>query len=226
MNNLQKMGGVAAIIMPLTYIIGIVLFVTVLNPGVPLNSVEQVAFLAETEIITFVTMLLIYVVSGFTLIVLVQALYERFKAISPAMMQTTAVIGFIWSAIVIAAGMIYLIGMDTVIKLSENEPAQAASVWLTIGIVFEGLGGGTEIVGGVWSLLISWSALRFGKLPKVLNYLGIIVGVAGILTIVPGFGDVVAVFGIGQIIWFAWLGVIMLRAPVNETTSAAPKAVI
>lgn len=211
MSSLQKMGGIAAIIMPLTYIIGIFMFVLVLNPGGPLSPVERVAFMAETQLLTYITMLLIYVVSGFTLIVLVQALYERFRDDSPALMQTATVIGFIWAAIVIAAGMVYLIGMDTVIKLSGNDPTQAATVWLAVAIVFEGLGGGTEIVGGIWSLLISWTALRFGKLPKILNYLGLVVGIAGVLTIVPIFGEAVTIFGLGQIIWFAWLGFILLR---------------
>ena len=74
-----------------------------------------------------------------------------------------------------------------------------------------GLGGGNEIVGGLWVLLLSWVALRAGGLPKVLNYLGVLIGVAGILTVVPAFDVLAAVFGLGQIVWFIWLGIVMLR---------------
>jgi prepilin signal peptidase PulO-like enzyme (type II secretory pathway) len=84
-------------------------------------------------------------------------------------------------------------------------------VWTAIGAIQDGLGGGVEIVGGVWVLLISIASLRSSALPDALSYLGSIVGAAGILTVVPSLAELGAVFGLGQIIWFAWLGIIMLR---------------
>jgi hypothetical protein len=88
--------------------------------------------------------------------------------------------------------------------------------------VIEGLGGGVELVGGLWVLLISWAALRTGELGRVLNYLGVVVGVAGILTIVPALAEVGAmVFGLGQIVWFVWLGIVMLR---SSSGAAAQKS--
>lgn len=212
MNNLQKMGGIAALIWATSYLVGIVMFLVVLDPGGPLDPVEQVAFLVETANIMYITMLFIYVVIGFIMVVLVLALHERLKTGSPAMMQTTAVFGYIWAGIVIAGGMVFLTGMETVVELYHKDSALAASVWLTVGIVFEGLGGGIEIVGGLWTLLISWTALRLGEFPKVLNYLGMVVGVAGIVTIVPALEDLTIVFGLGQIPWFIWLGSILLRS--------------
>lgn len=212
MNNLQKVGGVSALIMALSYLVGIAVFVTLLNPDGPLNPVEQIAYLLEKQSIIFPTMLFIYVIAGFSLLILVQALFERLKTPASAMVQTAAVIGFIWSAIVISAGMIYLLGMDSVIELNETDPAQAATVWLAVMVVFEGLGGGTEIVGGVWIVLISWVAMRTKALPKLLNYLGFIVGVAGMVTIIPLFADATMIFGLGQIPWFIWVGFILLRA--------------
>ena len=62
----------------------------------------------------------------------------------------------------------------------------------------DGLGGGNEIVGGLWVLLVSWAALRAGGLPRALNYLGLVIGVAGILTVVPALGELGAIFGLGQ----------------------------
>lgn len=212
MNNLQKMGGLSALVMATAYIVGIVLFVSVLQPNGVLNPVEELAFLAEKELPMYLTMLFIYVITGFVLIILVQALYERLKIKSPALMQTTAVFGFIWGAIVLAAGMIFIIGMDTVINLYEAEPTQAVTIWATVGIVFNGLGGGTEFVGGIWTLLISLTALKVGEFPKLLNYLGLVIGVAGIATIVPALEDLTMVFGLAQIPWFIGIGLILLRS--------------
>ena len=54
--------------------------------------------------------------------------------------------------------------------------------------------------------------LRGGGLPKALNYLGILIAVAGLLTVVPALTEaVVMVYGLGQIVWFIWLGIVMLR---------------
>jgi hypothetical protein len=34
----------------------------------------------------------------------------------------------------------------------------------------------------------------------------------GIISIIPGLTDLVGVFGLGQIIWFVWLGIVLLRS--------------
>jgi hypothetical protein len=54
-------------------------------------------------------------------------------------------------------------------------------------------------------------ALRAGELPKALNYLGLEISAAGIITVVPALGELGAVFGLLQIVWFAWMGIVMLR---------------
>lgn len=93
-----------------------------------------------------------------------------------------------------------------------------------------GLGGGYEIAGGIWVLLISIAALRPGALPRALNHLGIASATAGLVTIVPGLSEVGMVFSLGLIVWFAWLGSVSSdqRADhrVDETpTGAAPQTI-
>ena len=108
--------------------------------------------------------------------------------------------------------------METVVDLYGTDPDQAGTVWLAIDSVFGGLGGGNEILGGIWMLLISWAALRAKGLPRALNYLGVVVGVAGVLSAFPGLRDAGMVFGVTQIVWFVWLGIVMLR---DSTSTAA-----
>jgi hypothetical protein len=84
---------------------------------------------------------------------------------------------------------------------------------LTIRSVFGGLGGANEAIGGIWILLLSCAALRTGDLSKVLNYLGVVIGVAGIISIVPALGELfIYIFALGQIVWFIWLGIVLLRS--------------
>jgi hypothetical protein len=76
----------------------------------------------------------------------------------------------------------------------------------------EGLGGsGGELLGGLWVLLVSVAALRAGGLPRLLGWFGVAIGAVGILSVVPVLGDLAYGFGLLQIAWFAWLGIVMLR---------------
>ena len=221
MNDLQKIGGIAALVEAATFVVGFVVLLTLLGPVYAAENVdpgEAVAFLADNRAIVHIWNLIIFVIFGIFLVVLSLALYERLKAGSTAMMQTATAFGIIWAGLVIASGMVANIGLGTVIDLYGKDPAQAATVWLTLDSVGNGLGGGNEIVGGLWVLLISWAALRARGLPKVLNYLGVVIGVAGLITVVPALEVVGAVFGFGLIAWFIWLGIFMLR---NNSSAAA-----
>ena len=99
-----------------------------------------------------------------------------------------------------------------VVALYAKDPAQAALTWQGFEVVASGLGNGNgEILGGLMTLLVSWAALQTGMLPKFLNYLGVVVGLVGIASTIPGLSALTGLFGMGQIIWFVWLAIIMLR---------------
>jgi len=210
MKNLQKMGGIAALYAGAAYVVGMLGFGLIV--GWPDDPGQQMAVLVNSQVSLHILYLIVYQVWAIFLVVLALALYERLKAGSPAMMQTATVIGMIWATVVIASGMIWNIGMDSVIDLYGQDPVQAATVWLTIESVCNGIGGGNEILGGIWILLISWAAWRAGGLPKALNCLGLAIAVTGILSALPGLGEVGLVFGLVQIVWFVWLGIVMLRS--------------
>ncbi|RDZ58505.1 hypothetical protein C5B90_19985, partial [Haloferax sp. Atlit-12N] len=83
--------------------------------------------------------------------------------------------------------------------------------------VIDGLGGGNGIVGGLWTLLVSVVALRTRALHRLVNYFGLVVGSAGILSAIPVLGEIGGgVFGLTQIVWFVALGVLLLRAGRRE----------
>ena len=216
MNDLQKMGGVAALIAAATYVVGFGLFFTLLAPtGYGTGDVDPgqfLAFLADNQAIMYIWNLIIYVVNGVFLVVLALALYERLRAGSPAMAQTATAFGLIWAAVVIAIGMLSNNDLGVVVDLYGKDPAQAASVWLALDSVETGLGGGDEILGSLWVLLVSWAALRAGGLPRALNYFGVVIGVAGLLTVVSALEVLAGIaFGLGLLVWFVWVGIVMLR---------------
>jgi hypothetical protein len=205
-NLLQKLGGISALLEAAIYLTAFIIYGAVL--------VYPPAFLSDNQLILSVMNLVIYVLFGALLAVLVLALHERLLVSSPTLSKISTVFGLVWVGLVIASGMIANIGLNSVVSLGAKDPDQAMLIWSSIGIVTEGLGGGNEIVGGLWVLLLSLAALHGKSLSKVLAYLGIGVGMAGVLTIHPA--DIFTeIFGISQIIWFTWIGVFMIRNPIN-----------
>ena len=211
MKTLQKMGGFAALYLAAAYLIGIVLFLVVLDATHMTDPAQRLALLVEKQDVIFATNLIMYVFFGLSLIVFLLALYDRLKSMAPAIMQVATAVGIIWAGSLIASGMVANAGIGPVIALYAKDPAQAALMWQGIETVSSGLGNGNgEILGSVMTLLVSIAALRSGVFPKVLNILGLLVGVVGIVTMVPGLIDLAGLFGLGQVVWFVWLGVVLL----------------
>jgi len=213
LKTLQKYGGFSALYMAVAHLIGIVLFLVVLDYLSITDPAQKVALNVDKQMVIFSTNLLMYVFFGVFLIVLSLALYDRLKSGAPALMQVATAIGIIWAGSLIASGMVANAGLTTVVALYAKDPVQAALTWQGIETVANGLGNANgEILGGLWSLLVSLAALRSGGLPKGLNILGLLVGAVGIITIMPVLNDLTGVFGLGQIIWFVWLGIVLLRS--------------
>jgi hypothetical protein len=220
MKNLQKIGGIAALIGAATNLFALVTLITLLEPkGYGSDDPGQiVAFLADNQAIMRAWYQIIWLVFGVCLILLSLVLYERLKAGSPALAQVVTTFTLIWAVLVIVIGALSINNLSTVVELYGKNPAQAATVWLTLDSVETGLGagGGETIVTALWFLLLSWAALWARELPRVLNYLGVVLGVAGILSVVLASLGLSAVYGLGLIIWFVWLGIVMLRrSPVS-----------
>lgn len=216
MKALQRSGGLASLYLAAAYLIGMLLFLVVLDYPSITDPAQKVALLVEKQAVIFSTNLLMYVLFGLCLIVLSLALYDRLKSEAPALMQAATALGIIWAGSLVASGMVSNAGIATSVSLYATDPAQAALTWQGIEAVASGLGNGNgEILGGVWTLLVSVAALKSGGLTKLLNVLGLLVGVVGIVSIFPALAGLTGVFGLGQMIWFIWLGIVLLHGSMK-----------
>lgn len=222
MMTMQSAGGVAACVEALTYVAGFAVMATLLNPGDTdgWSSAQRLSFVLERKTAFQVSMTFLYVVFGAVLVVLTVALHDRLRPKAPALMPIGSAFGLIWAGLVTASGMVAIVGLEAVAKLHSQDIGQAVAAWSAIAAVHDGLGGGVEIVGGLWVLVISVASLRGRSLPRPLSYLGIVVGLAGVLTVAPPLAALGAVFGLGQIPWFAWIGLLMLRRDDPHRASA------
>src|SRR5512141_1863089 len=218
MKDLQKIGGIAALVGATTNLLALVIFITLLAPkGYGSDDPGQiVTFFAANQALMRVWYVIIYLVFGASLIFLSLALHDRLKAGSPVLAQAVTTLGLIWAVLVIVIGTLSINDLSTVVALPAKDPAQAATTWLTLDSVETGLGGGggETIVSSLWFLVLSWAALQARELPRILNYLGVVTGAAGILSVLA-LTDLTAVYGLGLIIWFVWLGIVLLRGSLR-----------
>lgn len=223
MNDLQRLGGAAALFGAAKIILGIVVVVTVLADTGYLDGdvdpEEFVLFLVDNQALMFIWKLIIWVIWGIALVILAVALHERLKPRSKTLIQVATIFGLIWAGMEITGGLVANASLITVVDLHGDNPNQAALIWQALDSVEKGFGAGNLIVGSLFVLLISFAALRRGGLPKALNYFGVVIGVAGLLAYVPILSDLGIIFGLGLVAWFAWLGTVMLRVKASNLVS-------
>ena len=218
MERLAKAGGYAALAQALLYLISFAVLAA-FQPGdtASWTAAQKLSYTLEHGALNQFWALLYYA-SGIALVALTAGLHQRLLSSAPVLMPLTTPFGYIWAGFLMASGMVSQIGFAAVARLHGESADQALSVWTTVKVVQDAFGGGVELLGGVWVLLLSVAILRFSR---PLAILGIIVGVAGVLTVIPQLGLMKAVFGLSQIVWFIWIGFWLVRAsktaPVQPT---------
>lgn len=215
----QKTGGVAALYIALALLAAMPYFLLVVDYPGATTVADKVALVVANYASMYAMYLVTYVFYGIALGVVAFALYDRLQARAPAAMRVATAVGLLWSVALVTSGMIFNYGMTTIVALAKTDPTQARMVWQSVEPVAQGLGGaGGEILGGLWVLLVSVVALRSGALPKFLAWFGVVIGVAGLSSVVPPLHDAAMVFGLMLIAWFAWLGAVLT---MTKATSAA-----
>lgn len=217
----QKGGGAAALFLAVTYLAAMPYFLLVIDYQGATTPAEKVALVVGNYASMYAMYLATYVLGGIALGALALALYDRMHAAAPSTVRIATAIGLLWSFALVACGMVFTYGMTTIQALAGTDRAQALATWQAIEPVALGLGGaGGEVLGGLWVPLVSLVALRSGALPKALGWLGVVVGIAGLVSAVPVLHDAAIVFGLLQIVWFAGVGVALV---MTKSSAAQPE---
>jgi hypothetical protein len=212
--RLQRIGGAAGLLAAATFFYGIAMFATVFADYTDPDATpaESVDFLVGHQGALLAWYIGIFIVFGAALVPLGLALRRRVADRTPALANAAMVFAGIWATLMFATGMISNIGIESVADLAATDPDGAVTVWSAIDTVTNGLGGGNELVGGIWIALVSIAGLITARLPRWLNWVGIVTAVAGLVTVVPAAEAIEMVFGLGSIIWFIGVGVVLLRS--------------
>lgn len=209
--TLSRCGGLAAIGMALCYVAMAVIFFAMLSMPAGLDTGGKIQYLQQHHLLVASGYGIGYLLFGVLLAIVLQALQQVFADTSSAMAALAERFGNVWLVLMMASGMVALIGLQMVFRLTETDPQQAQALYNTRNLLTEALGGGIELVGGLWVLLLSISGLQQQRFSKVLHLLGLVVGSLGILTVLHTVPYLKDAFGLTQLIWFTWLGVSLLR---------------
>ena len=205
--SLQRTGGISALGMALCYISMFVIFGGFLSFPTTDDLTATIQYIGEQRLLVTSAYTVGYLLFGFLLCITVQAVHNRLQTKQSAMVNTASLFGIIWVVLMMCAGMAILIGIDMVLALVEEKPDVAISLFYANNMLEQALGGGIEIVGGLWVLLLSIAAWRDSHFSKTFNALGLFVGAVGIMTLWHTAPYLKEIFGLSQIIWFVWLSI-------------------
>lgn len=213
LRSLQRLGGISALVAAGTFAVGLATSATLLTDlASAATPAAAAAFIADNQLTVLLRTLATTIVFGVVLVPLVLAIADRLlRAHSPLARVATA-FGLMWSGVAVCAGMITTAAYATVSALHGTDPEMAATVWSGLEAVITGLDGASRILGSVWMLGISIVALRERLFARWVNHLGVVLGVTGLVAVVPALQELGTAVELGSIVWFTAVGIDLTKA--------------
>lgn len=215
--RLPRAGALAALGQGAAFLVGMVMYVLMIAPwegyrAPGSSAASNVALVAEHPVELQSWYAVIFIGFGLALVAGTVTLYGLLRDRAPSWARAQAALGTIWATLMFAVGMTAIASVDMIAGLADTSLDDAASTWLSLDLLLTGMGGGIELVGGLWVAAVSMGALRTGLLPRSINVLGLLVGVIGVLTTTLVLADeLTAAFGVGVIAWYLASGIALLR---------------
>jgi hypothetical protein len=214
MRSIQKIGAVGAFVQAIYFLI-LVLFVTAILPsrGFPATAdayhdpAVALPFAAQSPLRALDE--LRDIIWGIGLILTAMALHERWQSRTGYATRFMLALGIIGTALLFASGIGGFTSISELAKLYSQGATDAAPAYLAVTLMAGGLRGAAVIVFGGWVLLTSWLALKRAELPRLLNYIGLAVGIVGLgALVIPGATSILVIAGF---VWLVWLAMALWR---------------
>lgn len=178
-----------------------------IEPSLNKGADERLGFILESGHFLQAWYFVIYVIFGICLIILNVGLRRWLMPSSSVTLQLSFITGLIWAAYVFASGLISILTIQYLLSLPyENQK----TIWYAIYSIQAGLGEGVEWVGGLWMIFLSLHILKYCRNQNLFAYAGLVIGMCGTLTMIPGLALAGALFGISQMFWFVVIGMKLL----------------
>lgn len=206
MNIFKKLAVASSVYAGLSYIAGIIIYLQFLQFNTVETPLEQLEIITTHPVLVHLTTFFTYVVFSAAIILLSTYIYQSLKTKESTLSLLSLISGVIWATLLIASGFIFM--AFTTMIMGGVDTNGLDTVWQAIDIVSDALGGGNELVGGVFTGLLSMTMHRARWASKFTTVLGSIVCLGGVISALPYMADIgIGIFVISQIMWFfslAW----------------------
>lgn len=167
-----------------------------------MSNNDLVKYVLENKFEFQIWYLVIYILFGMVLLLLVQLLDDI--SMSNTWSKLARVFGRIWAGFVLASGCIFIFGIEKISALNipfENK----ITIFNTLTIIQDSIGGGIELIGGFWVLSLGVLGIKQHFFKRFFGIFSIFLGCIGMITVFPTFMTFTGVFGVLQIAWFSGL---------------------
>lgn len=206
MSLFKKFAVISAVYGGFSYIAGMFVYLVILGNDSAETTAEQVAFMSQNTVLMHITTLHIYVLFSAGIVTIASYVYLKLQSSQSVLALLSLISGVIWSTLLIASGFISM--MFTSALMSEGVTENLIAAWPAVDIVRDALGGGNELLGGVFAGLLSLTLFKARLSSVATNTLGVIVFAGGVISALPHLADVgIGIFVMSQIVWFfclAW----------------------
>jgi len=236
MRDVRKLGGIAALVEAVFFLLVPVLFLLVLprlglTLGDQSDTTKLLVFSTKNAALMLVDAAAVIVAAA--MVALALMMHDRLREAAPLMMRGALIAASVGAALLVASGIgdIYVLsGLTQLYTANAANHAMAATAYAAVGTLGIGLFWAGMLAYGVWVMIASWVALRSGAFKPALNYIGLAWGVLAILSVFAYVSPTLYLLSllapIVGVIWAGWLAMLLLQvaAPVRVATRAAPRA--
>lgn len=219
MRDTNRVGGVAALVQAVFFLLIPVAFLLVL-PRMGLTLSEQsdpkylLAFSTKNSLLMWLDGAMVIVAGAVVALALV--LQDRLRDTAPFAMRAAVIAASIGAALLVASGVADIYDLAALREVFATNPAMATAAYAGVGTLAVGLFWAGLLAYGASVAMTSWAALRAASVAPARNYLGIAWGVLAVLSVFaylsPTLFLLAMLVPIIGVIWAAWTAWEMLRA--------------
>jgi len=220
-SNLRQLGAVSLIGMALCYICLFIIYGAMINP--PHSGAETIDKI--TNLLAQKTLIKAGYVGGYVLFscflcVCIQVIHKLYGKSSSFLVNTASLFGLFWALVVLCTGLIGITSLETLSAIVNTAPDASEIIYLSSLLMEESLGGGIEILGGLWVFFLGVVGLRHKCFSRLFSAFSVFKGVIGISTVVIVDDILLDLFGLTGIIWFLWFSVIVYSGQKFQDSKA------
>lgn len=152
------------------------------------------------------------VILGASLIVLALALHERLRGVAPFAVRIGTAAGVIGGALFITQGFGPLLGPAQLATIDAQDHEAAVAAFTAFGLVANVLFAVGSVMFGALALIDSVVGARARLLSRPLSYVGMLLGIALIISATGVWDPLGLVFPVLALVWSVWLGITLLRS--------------